>query len=150
MHRRSRGMTLVELGLALLVLSIVGGALIQALMTGAQSASRAGESQLVALAGSRAIDRMVSAGYAALQANAGTTGEMDLAPGVDPDTGAALPVKVRFTVQQVDPQLLRVGVTLTWRPAGSAASTNELAMHLFRYVGDSSCSQGRSLRVGGV
>jgi type II secretory pathway pseudopilin PulG len=148
--RRTRGMTLVELGLALLVLSIVGGALIQALMTGAQSASRAGESQLVAVAGARAIDRMVAAGYAALQANAGTAGEMALAPGIDPDSGAALPVKVRFKIEQVDPQLVRVGVTLTWKPAGSAASASELAMHLFRYVGDSSCSQGRARGVGGV
>jgi hypothetical protein len=165
------GISLVEILVALVILSVAGIVMLSALQTGARGAARAGEHQLVALLGARVVDRIVAGGFGGLAPAAGQTGDLDLsrwdtsasgASGAAATAGTAtvaamrvpggieldgITVGGRYQVELLADGLLRLSVTLTWRKPGESGPGSVAALRLTRLVADPTL--GARLRPGG-
>jgi prepilin-type N-terminal cleavage/methylation domain-containing protein len=134
-----RAFTLLEVLIAVLLLSLCAVAMIGALNQGAAGAARASEAQLASVLAARLVDRIVAMGYGFLSERAGTSAQVPLplptgAPGLAPEEPEAdgLSYQAVFQVEERAPGLLRVSLLLAWRRPGT--SSGQGSMTALRYV----------------
>ena len=110
------GFSLVEVLVGVALFAMLGAGTIGVVTSGAKTAARAGEGELAALAGMRAMDDLVAEGYDRLLARAGTDRALALPP---LDAGLACAARCRCV--PVDRGLVRLTLSLAWRRADSDA-----------------------------
>lgn len=131
---KRKGMSLAEVCVAVLLFTLVGGALIALLTSGAKGAARGGEHELAAAMAARVLDGALSEGYAALDARAGLKAAFDLnALPVDAD---GIVYSASWDIARLRAGLLRLTVDLTWVRPGAPRDQGCHDLSLTRYVAD--------------
>lgn len=134
-----RGLSLVEVALAVALFSICGVALISMMTHGAATAARASESQLASLLASRVMDRMLANGYERLAAQVGQSGQLSL-PGEDgqpePLFADGLDFTAGFRITGRGAGLVALVVAVEWKRPGTIGARDNGTFSILRYVTD--------------
>lgn len=133
------GFSLVEIVIAVALFGGSAVALLSTLTQGAAGAARASEAQLATLLAARVMDRMLGAGYTALAGASVREGNIEL-PALD-GTGSAeqlvadgIEYRATYAIENPREDLVKLGITLTWKRAGSIGAQSPGTMKLMRYV----------------
>lgn len=135
-----RGVSLIEIVLAVAVASGCGVAMVGSLTTGAATAARAGEAQLATVVAARLMDRMVAAGYDGLIGFPSAEGPLELpavdGTGVEPLVADGVEFRARYQLSLVRDGLVRVVVELSWERSGTLGAGAPGRLSVMRYVAD--------------
>lgn len=134
-----RGISLVEVTLAVALFSLCGVAMLSMMTHGVSTAARASEAQLATELASRVMDRLLANGYERLTAQLGQSGELDL-PGPDgqpdPLTADGLDFTAGVRISARRPGLIALVVAVEWKRAGSIGAQENGTLSVLRYVAD--------------
>lgn len=141
-----RGVSLVEVSLASVLVALLALPFLQMLSTGAESTARAGENQVAALIAARVMDRVAGVGYAALVRGAGKEHPANLSRTGEPQDsadrtrGTALVDGVGYAgvyrIEAPREGLVRVTLIITWHKAGTAGAHQAGSLEVSRLVAD--------------
>ena len=138
------GFSLVEIAVAVAILAALGIALFDVLGSGARYTAHASEDQLATVAAGRLMDRLVTAGFATLAAQAGAerpTALVDPGAAATPATTSAraddgLVFTGLYSIDLAQEGLLKLAVTVHWERPGNAGGPAGGRATLVRYVAD--------------